>query len=243
MVLSVNEKNDVVKSINTIISRVDNYFIDVIDTKKIGSYVRETILPRKDDPESDIDLMIIFNNKNKYKPQSFLNNLKGFVEHYYTRSEIYQSSPTIALELNHIKFELIPAYKEYGNYFIPKNQSEWQHTKPDDFHNDLIDCNKNNGYKIKPIIRLIKYWNIKKNYRDIPSFFIENKISRELKYSYCSCCSYTDYLTRAFEIIRYDTVYTRVDTALSHIKKSLEFERDKYPYSAIIEIKKIFPDD
>ncbi len=169
-----------------------------------------------------------------------MNRLKGFAEHYYNRSEIYQSSPTIVLELNHIKFELVPAYVSYGMYYIPKDSANWQYTNPDGFHSDLQECNKNNGYKIKPVIRLIKHWNIEKNYRDMASFALEQKIAEELKYSYISCTSYTDYLKKAFTAIKYSTNYSRVDTAIGHIDKALELEADSMPYTALRN-KKAFP--
>lgn len=107
LVLSTSEKDHISNSISTIKSRLDTYFGSNITEKKLfGSYVRGTILPRKADSGSDIDLMVVFKNEDCYKPQSFLNRLKNFAEHYYSTSEIYQSSPTVVLELNHIKFEL-----------------------------------------------------------------------------------------------------------------------------------------
>lgn len=62
--------------------------------------------------------MIVFDNVNNYTPQTFLTRLKNFAEEYYSRSEIYQDSPAIVLELNHIKFELVSAYKSYMFYYI-----------------------------------------------------------------------------------------------------------------------------
>ena len=35
------------------------------------------------DENSDIDLMVVFNNSEGYKPQAFLNRLKNFAESYY----------------------------------------------------------------------------------------------------------------------------------------------------------------
>ena len=123
LVLSDTEKDKIVTSINAIKANLDRYFgSSVVEKKVYGSYVRSTILPRKADENSDIDLMVVFNNSEGYKPQAFLNRLKNFAETYYSRSEIYQSNPTVVLELSHIKFELTPAYLEYGShYYIPKD--------------------------------------------------------------------------------------------------------------------------
>lgn len=242
LVLSESEKSSVTTSVNTIKSRMNGYFSDVTEKKVFGSYSRETILPRKADEKSDVDIMVVFSNPYGYKPQSFLDRLKKFAEYYYSSSEIHQSSPSLVLELNHIKFELTPAYKSYGVYYIPDGPSAWKSTDPDGFSNTLIECNKNNGYKIKPVVRLLKHWNIQKNGRDLPSFLLEKTIAEELAYSYYMCSSYTDYLKEGLEKIKYKTDYNKVNTAVEHIRQALLYEEQGKPYSAEIEIKKVFPE-
>ena len=226
LVLTSSEKDSISKSVDTIKTRLSLYFSTEIEEKKVfGSYVRGTILPRKDDANSDVDVMVVFKNPYAYKPQTFLNKLKAFAEKYYSSSEIYQSSPTIVLELNHIKFEITPAYKQYGSYYIPDGPSNWMYTDPDGFYNTLTQCNVNNSYKIKPVIRLLKHWNIKKNYRDMASFALEKKIAEELRYAYISCSTYTDYLRKALTTIKYSTNFSRVDTALEYIDSALNYEK------------------
>lgn len=242
LVLSEAEKSSITTSINTIKTRLDSYFSDITEKKVFGSYVRGTILPRKADSESDVDLMVVFSNPYGYKPQSFLNRLKNFAEYYYSRSEIYQSSPTIVLELNHIKFELTPAYVTSGYYYIPKGPSEWVYTDPDGFYDTLTRCNVNNVYKIKPVVRLIKHWNIQKNYRDLASYYLEKKIAEDMMFSYITCTSYPEYVKKALQVLKYSTNYSRIDTAISHIDKALEYEADNMPYTALNEIKKAFPE-
>ena len=116
------------------------------------------------------------------------------------------------------------------------------YTNPIEFNTKLIDCNRNNCYKIKPIIRLIKHWNISKNGRDIASFSIEERIANNMMYAYVNCTSYTEYLERGLTEIKYLTDYNKVNTAISHIEKAIEYEEDKMPYSALSEIKKAFPE-
>lgn len=186
--------------------------------------------------------MVVFKNSYGYKPQTFLNKLKAFAEKYYSSSEIYQSSPTIVLELNHIKFELTPAYKLYSSYYIPDGSSDWMYTDPDGFYNTLTQCNVNNSSKIKPVVRLLKHWNIQKNYRDMASFSLEKKIAEDMTYAYFSCTSYTDYLKKALGIIKYSTNSSRVETAIGHINKALDYESQGMPYSGLSEIKKAFPE-
>ena len=243
LVLSSTEKDNISTSVDAIKTRLGWYFSTDVEEKKVfGSYVRGTILPRKDDENSDVYIMVVFKNPYGYKPQTFLNKLKAFAEKYYSSSEIYQSSPTIVLELHHIKFELTPAYKSYGSYYIPNGPSEWMYTDPDGFYNTLTQCNVNNSYKIKPVVRLLKHWNIKKNYRDLASFSLEKKIAEEMTYSYITCTSYTDYLKKALETIKYSTNYSRVNTAISHIDAALDYEKQGMPYTALSEIKEAFPE-
>ena len=243
LVLSTSEKSSISTSVDTIKSRLTSYFGADVSGKKIyGSYARETILPRKADENSDVDLMVIFINPYDYKPQSFLNRLKSFAEYYYTQSEIHQSSPTIVLELNHIKFELTPTIVRNGSYYIPKNSSEWMYTDPDGFHSKLNDCNKNNGYKAKPIIRILKHWNIQKNYRDLASYQLEKRLADELMYAYFSNTTSTDYLYYSLEKIKYLTEPSRVNKAQSCITEALRLEREGYPYSAGLKIAEVFPE-
>lgn len=243
------EKDKVKKSIDTLASRLSTYFNnnELNDHFKFGSYTRGTILPRKADVYSDVDYMVIFNNPNNYKPQTLLNHLKGFVTYYYKSSEIYQSHPTIVLELNHIKFELVPAKKDsWGNIYIPSKSSqfeEWINTDPNTFNEKLSDKNGNNNYEIKPLVRLMKYWNrLNGGYRS--SYLLENWITDNY---YWNCSNIKDYVYSTIE--KMDYTYSdpqgyknKVDRAKKIVADTKEYERQNMPYSAELEIKKLFPD-
>lgn len=242
LVLNSTEKSNVSTSIESIKLKLGIYFGSEVKEKVLfGSYTRETILPKKADNNSDVDLMVIFDNSNGYKPQTFLNKLKGFSEYYYSRSEIYQSSPTIVLELNHIKFELVPAYCIYGMYYIPDKFGGWMYTNPNGFNTELTKCNASNGFKIKPVVRLVKHWNIKKNNRDLASYSIESKISGEMKYSYISGNTYAEYVKRALSVQKNYLNNSKIDIVIGHINKALEYEAQNMPCSAENEIAKAFP--
>ena len=242
LVLSDKEKESIAISVANIKNKINSYFDDVEEILVFGSYGRETILPRKADENSDVDMMIVFKNPNGYKPQSFLNRLKTFVESKYTRSEIHQSSPTIVLELNHIMFELTPAYVQYGKkYYIPNGPSEWMYSNPTALANSILECNKNNSYKIKPVVRLLKYWNVQKNNRDYKSYMIETKVADNLKYSFIVCSSYTDYLLKALQYINPYGLDTRTNALKKCIEEALSLEKSNCPYSAEQKIKEKFP--
>ena len=173
-----DEKNSINRSIVNLqskLSSVNNYFSEHFI---FGSHSRGTILPRKIDESSDIDYMLIFNDNSK-KPQTYLNFLRDNVANKYNRSEIYQSNPTIVLELNHIKFELVPAIKNSsGQLQIPAKASDyndWIITDPNGFNSTLTNANQRHNNLIKPLVRLVKYWNVKSGY-PYESYDLEQKV-------------------------------------------------------------------
>lgn len=248
LVIDEDEREGIDKSISTIKERLQLFFGSEVTNKIVfGSYTRRTILPRIADDHSDIDLMVVFGyNSEKYQPQTYLGRLKKFAEKYYSTSIIHQSRPSIVIELNHIRFELTPATIPYGyssgTYLIPKNTSEWLYTSPNDFNDKLTKCNENNVYKIKPIVRLIQRWNVTKNYRSTPSFYIEKEIAENMLYSYLSCTSYVEYAIMALKTIRNYENSELVDIALDRIDRALTYESNGEADKAISEIKKVFPE-
>ncbi|PKM76184.1 MAG: nucleotidyltransferase [Firmicutes bacterium HGW-Firmicutes-15] len=249
LVLSSNEKSSITTSVSTIKSRIDSYFgSDVKDHFQFGSYTRDTILPRKYDERSDVDYIVIFKNPDNYKPQTLLNWLKQFAEKYYSSSEIYQSHPTMVLELSHIKFELVPAIKDgWGTISIPSpssTYSDWMTTDPNGFNTSLTNANTNNSYKIKPLIRLMKYWNVKKVSRGYSSFLLEKWV---VDNSYYSCSNLKDYFFKCIDDISYNYdspqyLKTAIDNAKTVVKNIRQYEKDGQITSAENEIKKIIPE-
>ena len=106
------ERNSIDTSINTLSTKLGNYFDNIATKFVFGSYDRRTILRRSKDSNSDVDFMVCFTDGNEWTPQTLMNRLKRFAEANYSKNEIYQSSPTIVLELSHIKFELVPAWQK-----------------------------------------------------------------------------------------------------------------------------------
>lgn len=245
-VVSTDEKNSINTSVSTLQSRLNNYF--TIDGDKLsshfkfGSFTRGTILPRKMDVHSDVDYMVVF-EKGGYKPQTYLDRLRTFAEKRYTTSELYQSNPTVVLELNHIKFELVPALHAWGTtYRIPSGPNEWQHTNPNDFNGTLETANGQNHYLIKPTIRLVKYWNAQQGYV-FDSFLLEKWI---ISLSYLWCATQRDYLFQVFDkMIPNQTAQwrnDRINRAKEIVRKVREYESQSMPYTAEIEVKKLIPE-
>lgn len=180
LVLRGIEKDSINTSISTMKLRLSSHFgTDINNQFRFGSSERETILPRKADENSDIDYMIVFNTSSgTFKPQTYLDRIRRFAEKYYSSSEIRQSNPTVVLELDHIKFDLVPAIYQNYQYQIPSptsSWSDWMYTDPNGFSQRLTTANTNYNFQIKPLVRLVKYWN-SLNGHNFASFDLENYI-------------------------------------------------------------------
>jgi len=194
------------------------------------------------DEHSDIDYMVVF-AEGGYKPQTYLDRLRKFVEAKYSTSEIKQSSPTIVLELNHIKFELVPALSTgWGGYNIPNGPDNWQSTNPNDVNSKLTTKNQECGYHLKPVIRLAKFWNAKNSYV-FDSYSFEKWIVEQ---SYWYCNNQRDYLFAVFEKLTVPTSTQwskeRVERAKKIVADTRKLEADGYPALAEAEVKKLIPE-
>lgn len=251
LVLSSKEKANIDTSITTLYNRLQAHFGDEVKEHfRFGSSTRGTILPRKADSNSDIDYMIVFDNEADYDPQTFIDRLKRFAQKYYKSSQIKQSHPTVVLELNHIKFDLVPAYKTtswlYGDkLYIPAPKSgftKWMETNPNDFNAELSEKNKNNSNLIKPMIRLVKYWNAE-NGHVYDSYGLE-KILITNSY-WWSCANLKDYFFKAIndlptaDLPQYKI--DKVERAKNTVQQVKDFEKEDMPVSAEIEVKNLTP--
>ncbi|WP_424411532.1 SMODS domain-containing nucleotidyltransferase [Pasteurella sp. PK-2025] len=249
LIIRDNEKDSIIKSYRTLELRLKKYFGSEINfIMKFGSYHRNTILPRRLDFNSDVDVMIKFSDK-LYKPQTYLNKLRSFAECWYSSSEIYQSNPTIVLGLNHIKFELVPCidaeWYEDGNYKIPSKASdyqEWILTSPFDFNDKLVSKNKIYGYQIKPLIRIMKRWNVNTRFIKIyESFSLEQEIV-DYGFSYYNF-SLKDYF---YDFVCNMNLYKIPQYKQGEVKRFIEKVTEikscevQYPVWAETELRKFF---
>lgn len=247
LILTDVENGRIATSITTLQSKLNSYFgNEVTKHFRFGSSVRETILPRKVDEGSDIDYMVVFNNQ--YKPATLLEKLRRFANTYYSRSEIYQSNPTMVLELNHIKFELVPAYQSSfwsDSYFITApstDYSDWMSTNPSEIQKKVNEANNRYNNQIKRLIRLLKYWNVR-NGKVYSSFELENHIAGRM---FWGCTSLEDYFFDAvnglptYSLPQYkkDKV-TRLQETVARIKKDYYTNGNKY--LALVELESLLP--
>lgn len=243
-VLSGDEETSINTSISTIKTRLTSHFgSGLSDQFRFGSSTRGTILPRSMDEHSDIDYMVVF-SEGGYTPQTYLDRLKRFAETYYASSDIKQSSPSVVLQLNHIKFDLVPALKQkYSGYRIPNGPSAWQDTNPNDFNATLIAKNTAELSMIKPTIRLVKYWNAYNDYI-FDSYGLEKFI---VGLSFFGVSNLREYVFTVFDnfTLSYDQPQWRKDKlarAKEIVAEVRKLERDEMPVTAEIAVKKLIPE-
>lgn len=192
--------------------------------KLFGSYERETFISIKYSPRSDIDLMIIFKETVTLQPQTLLNKVKDIILKYYQGSVVYQDHPTIALELQSIKFELVPTKIEWflfggDTLIIPVKNGDnhtWQKTYPSDLLKRLNKRDNEEKNMLRPLIRLLKYYNAKNEYKISP-YLLETKI---LDLSYFFCETLQEYLFYFIE--ENDVIESEENNKLKLMKKNIK---------------------
>lgn len=159
-------------SLSGLLRNLDSDLGSLIKRKFVfGSYDRDTILPRKYDSKSDIDLMVVFNHTQYERtPETYRGWLKLFADKYYKDrygSQVVKSFPTVTIRLGHIYFDLVPAKEELtwnsSTIYIP-GDSGWRTTDPNDVKQKLITANTQYNQVVRPIIRLFKAWNCNNDY-------------------------------------------------------------------------------
>lgn len=177
------ERDRIKASLNQLIKVLSNKIGDtIVEFILFGSYTRNTILPREFDPESDIDLMVVFDKKNyDYNAGTYRKWIHDVVSAAYPNSISQKDFPVVKLQLNHTMFDIVPAY--WGRDFlggrvcyIPDKNDGWRVTTPNDINKDLSDKNSSYGDNvIRNVIRLCKHWNAGADY-PFESYLMEKKI-------------------------------------------------------------------
>lgn len=155
---------------------------EVKEIIRFGSYTRNTILPRKYDAQSDVDILIVFNTSIlKYSPGTYRKKLHDVLIQAYPNSLSKKDFPAVKLELTNIMFDVVPAYCEENyigsrTYYIPGASDNWRTTIPNDINDTLSQKNQSYGNNIvRGVIRLCKHWNAGANY-PLESYTMEKQI-------------------------------------------------------------------
>lgn len=248
LILSSQEKEKIETSFQFIKEKLWGHFQDKLyKVELFGSLDRGTMLPKLVSPQSDADMLVIF-KAGDLQPQTYLNQLKEFAEKNYQKSEIYQDHPTITLELNHIRIELVPAYFQINTWSadelkIPAPKSKdvkWITTNPAEFKNSLIDKDKRENNMIFPLVRLIKYWNATQGYPffsyTLESFTVERRYP---------CTTLKEYFFELISDLAGKDWSKEENAKVAELKKSKEnlivLEKSKMTDYTEQELKKLLP--
>lgn len=246
LIIKGDEKDAISRSLDVFKARMENYFflhetVSLKEIKVFGSYARDTDLPRTVDSGTDVDIMLMMDDDGS-TPQTYLDLVRRAVEAKYSTSDIKQSSPTIVLQMNHIKFEITPAIQSYSQYKIKDPWGGWMYTNClTDFIN-LTTANTNNRCKIKPIIRLVKYWNKTKNGRGFATYKIEKNIVDYYQSNRYQGYDTKRYLLTALQCLRslptYDYQRKNLESAISNVQEAINDE-EQFPTLAMSELKRV----
>src|SRR4051794_1761567 len=88
------EQKSIDASVVHLHSNLKSWFVKaVLKVEDFGSYKRDTILPRKYDEHSDVDLLVFFDHGSiNITPNAYRDRLVKFAENKYPQSVVYRSS-------------------------------------------------------------------------------------------------------------------------------------------------------
>jgi len=173
------QEENITTSVNNITSTLENdETLKLKETFLNGSYERDTIIR----PLDDIDIFTVLDDKewkdrygNLPNPQSVLSKIKNFLDKQNDYNEkVKQDRPCVTVILSNKSFDILPAF-EFGElgYQIPNfDLASWILTYPKTLSESLVEAHRNYSYKLKDIIKAVKYWN-RLNDKIIPSYHIE----------------------------------------------------------------------
>jgi len=173
------EKEKIDNSISYLKGKIWERFQDRLRKVEIfGSYDRGTSLSPTIDTNADVDALVLFKT-NDFQPDTFLKHLNEFANTIYPRSDVSPDHPAITIELNHVKFELVPSYLDEGVFsddiMIPaprRKDLKWIETNPAELKADLLDKDSRENQMIIPLVKIIKYFNFRMG-KPYDSFQIE----------------------------------------------------------------------
>lgn len=145
--------------------------------------------------------------------------------------------------------KLVPAYiNEYNLAYIAKDGTSWKYTNPKNLNDKMVNLNSKTDFEFKRMVRLIKYWNVQKNYRRYRSYMLEDYLTEKFETSYIHCKNQYDYLDWAFYHLKNWTnendqyIKSRIETAINNLNLAKVYEEKYDNETAINYIRKIIPE-
>lgn len=167
-------------------ARSQNHLRDVLCTGNMaaritddylsGSYARDTaVYPLDDvdiifviDPErwprrSNLFSNIFFGTERFPDSTSVLESFANAIRYRYRLSSVFGQRRSVRLQLFHLDIDVVPAIIHPDNpkyiYIPDKEANEWIVSSPLLHAENATSVNKFQGGKLKPLVKLLKYWN------------------------------------------------------------------------------------
>jgi hypothetical protein len=179
--ISVTDRQE--ESINNSVSNLDRQLKDkennlyVERTFTNGSWERDTIIR----PLDDVDLFAVLKLSewqdrywNLPNPQTVLNNIKDYLNSLPEyKGKVKQDRPCVTIHLSDKDFDVLPSFEMGGGYKIPQyDLKTWTISYPEQLTKQVDDVHRLRKYRVKQIIKVVKYWN-RECGKVIPSYHIE----------------------------------------------------------------------
>ncbi|MGE3406417.1 MAG: CBASS oligonucleotide cyclase [Pirellulales bacterium] len=136
--------------------------LTVLETFLTGSYRRSTMIaPLK---EADVDIVAVMDSSYyQWDGQaSLLDKVKRvLLKRYPTTPKISRDGQAVTITFTDFCVDVVPAFnRKGGGYLIPDSiQKRWIETDPKRHVEIWAEANKKHGYKLVPIIKMMKAWN------------------------------------------------------------------------------------
>jgi hypothetical protein len=159
--------------------RSQNHLRDVLNTGQManrikasylsGSYARDTAIY----PLDDVDIIFVIDPNywvsglallfEKPRPEAVLQTFASAIRYRYPVSSTYGQRRSVRLELYHLDIDCVPAIEESaGSDFVwipDRSADDWIKSSPKRHSAQATAVNQLNGGKLKPLVKLLKYWN------------------------------------------------------------------------------------
>lgn len=234
--ISVSDRQE--ENIKSSVSNIEGYLNDEQNNLGIsrtflnGSYERDTNIR----PLDDIDIFAVLDrdhwedaNGQLPNPQSVLSKFKNYLNGLSDyKDKVSQNRPCVTIELSDKDFDILPSFElAGGGYQIPSpDLKSWITTYPELLTFDLDSTHKKCNYKLKPLIKVIKYWNRDKG-KIIPSFHIEEVAINIFKIS--SFKNFEEGIRLWFNNAEYNLQSYKLNSndKYDSILKKIKWEKDK----------------
>jgi len=132
-------------------------------TYLMGSAGRDTIIR----PVDDVDVLVVFENKDnifdrlyRHDSQKFLYRVRDALNKYQVKVVGARGQAVRLFYKQTPHVDIAPVFKwSGGGYALPDGSGGWLTTDPYVHHEWVAKRNKELGYKLKPMVRMLKRWN------------------------------------------------------------------------------------